>query len=209
MANIKVELGAAPIDGQELVFKAPCGCSSVGGLKLYYPGGSAVYTFRDANLNNLGSNTMLFASGAILKVIVDTVNKYAFILNADSNNYLNSYLDACKAHRANVDNPHSVTKSQVGLGNVTNDKQMPIAGGTFTGAVTLNSDPTANLHAATKQSVDKMMPKSGGTFTGNVKAYETARTTRGLFNEETRATGTTSNPIGGSLKSVTYLVNVL
>lgn len=32
-------------------------------------------------------------------------------------------------------NPHSITKSIVELGNVTNDKQMPIAGGTFTGVV--------------------------------------------------------------------------
>ena len=176
MANIKVEIGAAPVDGQELVFKAPCNCTSVTGLKLVYPSGSAVYTFRDANLQNLADNTVLFKSGAILKVIVDTVNKYAFILNADSNSYITTQLEAGKAHRANVSNPHAVTKSQVGLGNVTNDKQMPIA---------------------------------GGTFTGNVKAYETARTTRGLFNEETRATGTSSNPIGGSLKSVTYLVNVL
>lgn len=38
-------------------------------------------------------------------------------------------------HSNNTSNPHSVTKSQVGLGNVTNDKQMPISGGTFTGAV--------------------------------------------------------------------------
>lgn len=52
------------------------------------------------------------------------------------------------------------------------------------------------------------MPKSGGTFTGNAKAYETARTTRGIFNEETRGPGTESNPIGGSLKSVKYFVNV-
>lgn len=37
------------------------------------------------------------------------------------------------SHRSNTSNPHSVTKSQVGLGNVTNNAQMPIAGGTFTG----------------------------------------------------------------------------
>lgn len=37
------------------------------------------------------------------------------------------------SHASNTSNPHSVTKSQVGLGNVTNNKQMPIAGGTFTG----------------------------------------------------------------------------
>lgn len=42
-------------------------------------------------------------------------------------------LNTAVTHVSNTSNPHSVTKSQVGLGNVTNDKQMPIAGGTFTG----------------------------------------------------------------------------
>lgn len=41
-----------------------------------------------------------------------------------------SYVDT---HTSNKSNPHGVTKSQVGLGNVTNNAQMPIAGGTFTG----------------------------------------------------------------------------
>jgi len=75
-----------------------------------------------------------------------------------------------KEHTNNKENPHGVTKSQVGLGNVTDHKQMPIA---------------------------------GGTFTGNAKAYETARTTRGLFNEETRSSSTT-----GTLQSVQYFINV-
>ena len=34
---------------------------------------------------------------------------------------------------------------------------MPKSGGTFTGVVTLNADPTANLHAATKQYVDNQI----------------------------------------------------
>ena len=53
---------------------------------------------------------------------------------------------------------------------------MTSKGGTFVGDITLKGDPTANLHAATKQYVDNSvggiadnaMPKSGGTFTGNI-----------------------------------------
>lgn len=48
------------------------------------------------------------------------------------------------------------------------------------------------------------MKKSGDTFTGDVKAYETARTTRGIFNEETRASSTT-----GTAQSVKYFINVI
>lgn len=48
-----------------------------------------------------------------------------------------------------------------------------------------------------------LMPKIGGRFDGDVKAYETARTTRGLFNNETRAGSTT-----GTLQSVKYFIDV-
>ncbi len=44
---------------------------------------------------------------------------------------------------------------------------------------------------------------TAGTFPGNVIAYETARTTRSLFNNETRASSTT-----GTLKSVKYFIDV-
>ena len=36
-------------------------------------------------------------------------------------------------HIVNGNNPHCTTKAQVGLWNVTTDKQMPFTGGTFTG----------------------------------------------------------------------------
>jgi hypothetical protein len=37
-------------------------------------------------------------------------------------------------HSGRTDNPHVVTKAQVGLSNVTNDACLPLAGGTMTGA---------------------------------------------------------------------------
>lgn len=55
----------------------------------------------------------------------------------------------------------------------------------------------------------KFMMETGGTFTGNVTftgnaiAYETARTTRSIFNNETRASSTT-----GTLQSVKYFIDV-
>ena len=92
--------------------------------------------------------------------------------------------DKIDAHIADTDNPHTVTKSQVGLGNVDNVKQysasnpppypvtsvngdtgavnltatdvgaLPTTGGTMTGPLTLSGNPSANLQAATKQYVD-------------------------------------------------------
>ncbi len=50
-------------------------------------------------------------------------------------NVAGNLLGLINAHKDDDDNPHEVTKSQVNLGNVDNVKQMPIAGGTFTGMV--------------------------------------------------------------------------
>lgn len=56
--------------------------------------------------------------------------------------------------------PGEVITSDATLGfrcvtdNRTDTTKLPLAGGTMTGAITLAGDPTANLHAATKQYVD-------------------------------------------------------
>ena len=92
--------------------------------------------------------------------------------------------DKIDAHIADTDNPHEVTKAQIGLSNVDNVKQysasnpppypvtsvngdtgavslsaadvgaLSTTGGTMTGALTLSGNPSANLQAATKQYVD-------------------------------------------------------
>ncbi len=45
------------------------------------------------------------------------------------------YIDTALDLHLTDNNPHNISKLTLGLDNVTNDKQMPIAGGTFTGAV--------------------------------------------------------------------------
>lgn len=76
-----------------------------------------------------------------------TLNSISHTLLADVGTNTHAQIDS---HVASTSNPHAVTKSQVGLGNVTNDAQVPLAGGTMTGLLTLSGAPTTGLHATTK-----------------------------------------------------------
>lgn len=93
MANIRVDVDFNINDGCDVVFKAPCAASEVTGLVVYYPNldgttGSQTFTFKDAHGNDLSNIDNLFASGVIVKVVLDTVNSGVYIQNADTNAYL-------------------------------------------------------------------------------------------------------------------------
>ena len=66
-------------------------------------------------------------------------------------------------HLADNANPHAVTKSQVGLGSVDNVKQMPIAGGTFTGAALAQN----NINYTTAQVRNVILSTADPTGGGN------------------------------------------
>lgn len=91
MSNIRIDLEATVINGQTLTFKSPVDCSQITGLILYYPEGnttkSTVFQFADAHGNNVG-NINLFAENVLVKVILDTDLKRAYVQNADTNAYL-------------------------------------------------------------------------------------------------------------------------
>jgi hypothetical protein len=98
MANIKVTLDYSIINGQSLTFQSPCDYASVEGLSIYYPdintGNeiSKTFIFRDSHGNDLTDINSLFVSGVYIKVLLDTVNGYAYIQNADTNAYLEAQL---------------------------------------------------------------------------------------------------------------------
>ncbi len=75
------------------------------------------------------------------------------------------------------------------------DNAMPKSGGTFTGAVTLNADPTANLGAATKQYVDSQI-------TSKIAASDAM-----VFKGTLGTNGTvTAVPTSGVVKGDTYKI---
>ena len=76
-----------------------------------------------------GSDILLIedaASAGIKRYITIGSINHATLSNVGTNTH--TQIDA---HIASTSNPHSVTKSQIGLGNVTNDEQLKRAGGDF------------------------------------------------------------------------------
>lgn len=93
MAYIKATVSYTIKNGSGVSFKAPCDCSTVDGIKVYFPseGGvptSKVFIFTDAHGNNLTGIGHLFRKGAIVKVLLNLDEGRAYIQNADTNQYL-------------------------------------------------------------------------------------------------------------------------
>ena len=96
MSKARIVLDTPIYDGISLTFKAPCDCSAVDGIIVYYRDlteetseqCTATFTFKDAHGNTLTGIGNLFSEGAYVKVILDTNNGYAYIQNADTNGYL-------------------------------------------------------------------------------------------------------------------------
>lgn len=94
MANIKIDLDHPLIDGETITFKAPCDCTAVTGMIVYYPNdeGNATetksFTFKDSHNNDLTGIGNLFSANAIVAVTVNTATGAAHLINADTNTYL-------------------------------------------------------------------------------------------------------------------------
>jgi len=94
LAKIKVTSKCELYDGMSITFNAPCDCTAVDGLKVYYGSTSQVFTFRDARGSTLTGVSNLFLKGAYVKVVLDTTRGYAYIQNAASNAYLEGRLNS-------------------------------------------------------------------------------------------------------------------
>ena len=93
-AVIQVRAVSNEYDGMTVVFKAPCGCSEVTGIRV----GGTDFTFRDTHGNDLTGIGNLFDRGALVKATLDTANQFAYIQNADTNGYLERQLKSMKQY---------------------------------------------------------------------------------------------------------------
>ena len=101
MANIRADVSYTIRDGSQIIFRSPCDCSEVTGLKLYYTSESGTksfkeFAFADAHGNNVGDIEHLFAEDVVVKVILDVTKAMAYVQNADTNSYLEDRFDDIK-----------------------------------------------------------------------------------------------------------------
>jgi len=100
MAYIKATIDYTIEDGSEVIFRSPVDYASITGLTVCYPDetgtqASKSFTFVDAHMNDVTQLSDLFVTNAIVKVLLDYSNSYAFIQNADTNAYLEDKFNQC------------------------------------------------------------------------------------------------------------------
>ena len=100
MAKIRLDLTHELQDGEVAVFKAPCACSSVDGIVVYYPHidadndesaattKSETFDFADSLGNILNGVSDLFTEGSCVSVILSVTNKLAYIQNEPTRAYI-------------------------------------------------------------------------------------------------------------------------
>ena len=92
MANINITVDGTLMDGHRVTFKAPCDCTNVEKLKVHYIENGTqknkLFTMKDSHGKDLNGLGNLFAKGAYVHAILDTVNGFAYLQNADTNSYL-------------------------------------------------------------------------------------------------------------------------
>ena len=70
-----------------------------------------------------------------------------------------------------VDSQLKTNADAAAAAQATANAALPKAGGTMTGYITLNGDPTSALHASSKQYTDTFLSKAGGTMTGFITLH--------------------------------------
>ncbi len=98
MADIRIDHIGELTDGQSITFKAPCDCTEIECLKVYYPNGSGErvsrrFEMRDAHCNCLTGLGNLFKKDSYVHAILDTKNGFAYLQNSNNNSYIAEKLD--------------------------------------------------------------------------------------------------------------------
>lgn len=120
MANIALNVDHEIVDGEVLVFNAPCACDQVDGIIVYYKmieeknitDAAMHFTFADSHGNSLTGLGNLFVQGAYVSVILNLTKGVAHVQNADTNKYLEERIPLVTYSETEPENP---VKGQIWL----------------------------------------------------------------------------------------------
>lgn len=169
--------------------------------------GVASGTYAPLNDPTFGGSVSLPATTSI-----GTVTDTEIALLSGASSSIQGQLDDLDILKAPLESPtftgtvSGVTSSMVGLGNVNNtsdtdkpvstaqqtalNSKLNLAGGTMTGKITLDGDPTQALHAVTKQYVDNV---EAGLLTRPAVLAATTENLSGTYDNGTAGVGATLN----------------
>ena len=179
MANLIIqENGVArttpAVHGEEITIQTPCDCSAVSGVQI----AGVAYPFYDAAGKALPAGTGLFTEGSLIRVLIDTVNTRATIIN------------------------HAITPDAIGAAKSShNHSASNITSGTLpvsrggTGNTSVDTTPTSgSTKMVTSGGVYTALSKKADSDHGNhVPATETANNAKFLRNDNTWQTVTPAN----------------
>src|SRR6185312_7567095 len=179
--------------------------------------GTFIIDFFDVVLNadNLGTGIGVFLSqaGNTLQFKgVAAASARVLVTNDSVNNNVNLDVAESALNLANMGGTLGITHGGTGAltasAALTNLGALPLAGGTMTGFLTLNADPTASLEAATKQYVDDAIKIYNGTsVVANPIIWNgTATTTTGIATFNPTVDGT---PTGTAIFTNIYAVQAI
>lgn len=167
MSVIRINLNSRPMDGQSVTFKAPCDCTAVTGIRVYYPNGEEKntmdFTMNDAHDNNLSGLGNIFKKGAYVHLILSVEKLVAYVQNADTNGYLEgvipkkaSDLGAVPTTREVNNKPLSgnITLSATDVGAVPTSRTVngkSLAANITLSATDVNAYGTHNITAGTSE----------------------------------------------------------
>jgi hypothetical protein len=121
------------------------------------------FTYDD--VNNTIKADVKKQNGTTVDLSIDTLG-----LKAELNSILKTSYDNAVTHISRTDNPHSVTKSQIGLGSVDNIQQMPLSYLDTDDTLAASSDLRVASQNATKTYVDTKVSGISGSIS-RARAY--------------------------------------
>ena len=148
-------------------------------------------------MSYLDTDSSLTANSDVKVPSQKAIKGYVDAQNAAQNTTISGNATTMNNHISNVSNPHSTTKTQVGLANVDNVQQLPMSYLDTDGTFTSNSDAKVASQKATKTYIDGQVTTLNTTIAGiNTTVGANATTMNNHIANTSNPHSTTKSQVG-------------